>query len=82
MSMGRHSFASPRALGLTKSFENLIKPTASDLKRRSSDPFLRKSPKSFGKLSPGGDKPVLAGKSFGTSHCSASCSGPAEDCAG
>ena len=62
MSMGRHSFASPRALGLTKSFENLIKrlPTASDLKRRSSDPFLRRSPKSFGKLSPGSDKPVLA----------------------
>ena len=39
MSMGRSSFASPRALGLTKSFGVLLKrlPTTSDLRRRSSD---------------------------------------------
>lgn len=90
MSMGRHSFASPRALGLTKSFENLIKrlPTASDLKRRSSDPFLRNVTEVLWKVIPRKRQtrscghPGHGGKSFGTSHCSASCSGPAEDCAG
>ena len=61
MSMGRQSFASPKALGLHKSFGDLLKrlPT-------SSDSFLRKSPTSFGNLSPknvrkksASNKPVL-----------------------
>ena len=60
MSMGRQSFASPKALGLNKSFGDLLK------RLPSSDSFLGKSPKSFGKLSPknvrkksASNKPVL-----------------------